>query len=116
VAEALHVRAQLHRPPISGGIKGQGDRQAGSACAVALDYKPGLQASAPRARPLIPSFSRCSRSKAGFTTVQAGPVIKIVPSRVVRESAALTTSREPGDARTSTILARGAAGLGVAML
>ena len=32
----------------------------------------------------------------GFTTTQAGPVIKIVPSREVRESAALTTSQEPG--------------------
>ena len=32
----------------------------------------------------------------GFTTIQAGPVIKIVPAREVRESAALTTSQEPG--------------------
>ena len=32
----------------------------------------------------------------GFTTVQAGPVIKIVPARQVRESAALTTSQQPG--------------------
>ena len=33
----------------------------------------------------------------GFTTVQAGPVIKIVPAREVRESAALTTSQQPGE-------------------
>ncbi len=32
----------------------------------------------------------------GFTTVQAGPVIKIVPARDVRQSAALTQSQEPG--------------------
>lgn len=31
----------------------------------------------------------------GFTTVKAGSVIKIVPSRVVRESAVLTTSQNP---------------------
>ncbi len=42
----------------------------------------------------------------GFTTVQAGPVIKIVPSRVVRESAALTTSQEPGDARGDAYVTR----------
>ena len=32
----------------------------------------------------------------GFTTVQAGSIIKIVPSRMVRESAALTQSQQPG--------------------
>src|SRR5208337_4896600 len=32
----------------------------------------------------------------GFTTVQAGAIIKIVPSRMVRESAALTQSQQPG--------------------
>ncbi len=32
----------------------------------------------------------------GFTTVQAGAVIKIVPSRDVRQSAELTQSQEPG--------------------
>jgi len=33
----------------------------------------------------------------GFTTVQAGPIIKIVPAREVRESAPLTTSQMPGN-------------------
>ena len=42
----------------------------------------------------------------GFTTVQAGPVIKIVPSREVRESAALTTSQEPGEARGDAYVTR----------
>ncbi|MGH7931642.1 MAG: type II secretion system secretin GspD [Candidatus Binataceae bacterium] len=32
----------------------------------------------------------------GFTTVQAGPVIKIVPARDVRQTAALTQSQMPG--------------------
>ncbi len=32
----------------------------------------------------------------GFTTVQAGPVIKIIPSRDVRQSAELTQSQQPG--------------------
>jgi general secretion pathway protein D len=32
----------------------------------------------------------------GFTTVKAGPVIKIIPSRDVRQSAELTQSQEPG--------------------
>ena len=32
----------------------------------------------------------------GFTTVPVGPIIKIVPSRMVRESAALTQSQQPG--------------------
>ncbi|HVN90595.1 MAG TPA: type II secretion system secretin GspD [Candidatus Binataceae bacterium] len=32
----------------------------------------------------------------GFTTVQAGPIIKIIPARDVRQSAALTQSQEPG--------------------
>ncbi len=42
----------------------------------------------------------------GFTTVQAGPVIKIVPSREVRESAALTTSQEPGESRGDAYVTR----------
>ena len=42
----------------------------------------------------------------GFTTIQAGPVIKIVPSREVRESAALTTSQEPGEARGDSYVTR----------
>ncbi|MGH7913038.1 MAG: type II secretion system secretin GspD, partial [Candidatus Binataceae bacterium] len=42
----------------------------------------------------------------GFTTVQAGPVIKIVPARVVRESAALTTSQQPGEARGDSYVTR----------
>lgn len=42
----------------------------------------------------------------GFTTVQAGPVIKIVPSRQVRETAALTTSQEPGEARGDAYVTR----------
>src|SRR6266853_5768649 len=42
----------------------------------------------------------------GFTTVQAGPVIKIVPAREVRESAALTTSQEPGESRGDSYVAR----------
>ena len=42
----------------------------------------------------------------GFTTIQAGPVIKIVPSREVRESAALTTSQEPGEARGDAYVTR----------
>ena len=33
----------------------------------------------------------------GFTTVAAGPVIKIIPSRDSRGSAALTTSQQPAD-------------------
>src|SRR6266566_5095571 len=32
----------------------------------------------------------------GFTTVQAGSIIKIVPSRDVRQSAELTQSQQPG--------------------
>ncbi len=32
----------------------------------------------------------------GFTTVQAGPVIKIIPARDVRQSAELTQSQQPG--------------------
>jgi general secretion pathway protein D len=32
----------------------------------------------------------------GFTTVQAGPVVKIIPARDVRQSAELTQSQEPG--------------------
>ncbi len=32
----------------------------------------------------------------GFTTVQTGAIIKIVPARMVRESAALTQSQQPG--------------------
>jgi general secretion pathway protein D len=42
----------------------------------------------------------------GFTTVQAGPVIKIVPARQVRESAALTTSQEPGQSRGDAYVTR----------
>ena len=42
----------------------------------------------------------------GFTTVQAGPVIKIVPSRVVRESAVLTTSQQPGEDRGDSYVTR----------
>jgi len=42
----------------------------------------------------------------GFTTVQAGPVIKIVPAREVRESAALTTSQEPGQDRGDSYVTR----------
>jgi len=42
----------------------------------------------------------------GFATVQAGPVIKIVPSREVRESAALTTSQEPGELRGDAYVTR----------
>ena len=42
----------------------------------------------------------------GFTTVQAGPVIKIVPAREVRESAALTTSQEPGEDRGDSYVTR----------
>lgn len=42
----------------------------------------------------------------GFTTVQAGPVIKIVPARQVRESAALTTSQQPGEERGDSYVTR----------
>jgi general secretion pathway protein D len=42
----------------------------------------------------------------GFTTVQAGPVIKIVPARQVRESAALTTSQQPGEDRGDSYVTR----------
>jgi general secretion pathway protein D len=42
----------------------------------------------------------------GFTTVQAGPVIKIVPSREVRESAPVTTSQEPGESRGDSYVTR----------
>ena len=42
----------------------------------------------------------------GFTTVQAGPIIKIVPSRQVRESAALTTSQEPSELRGDAYVTR----------
>jgi general secretion pathway protein D len=42
----------------------------------------------------------------GFTTVQAGPVIKIVPARQVRESAALTTSQEPGNTHGDAYVTR----------
>jgi general secretion pathway protein D len=42
----------------------------------------------------------------GFTTIQAGPVIKIVPSRQVRESAALTTSQQPGEDRGDSYVTR----------
>ncbi|HVA39862.1 MAG TPA: secretin N-terminal domain-containing protein, partial [Candidatus Binataceae bacterium] len=42
----------------------------------------------------------------GFATVQAGPVIKIVPAREVRESAALTTSQEPAELRGDAYVTR----------
>ena len=42
----------------------------------------------------------------GFTTIQAGPVIKIVPARQVRESAALTTSQEPSQTRGDSYVTR----------
>lgn len=42
----------------------------------------------------------------GFATVQAGPVIKIVPAREVRETAALTTSQQPGEARGDEYVTR----------
>jgi general secretion pathway protein D len=42
----------------------------------------------------------------GFATVKAGPVIKIVPARNVRETAALTTSQEPGLARGDEYVTR----------
>src|SRR5579875_2786660 len=42
----------------------------------------------------------------GFTTVQAGPVIKIVPSRDSRGSAALTTSQQPPITATDAYVTR----------
>jgi general secretion pathway protein D len=42
----------------------------------------------------------------GFTTVQAGPVIKIVPARVVRESARLTSSQQPGESQGDQYVTR----------
>lgn len=42
----------------------------------------------------------------GFATVKAGPVIKIVPARQVRETAALTTSQQPGMARGDEYVTR----------
>ena len=42
----------------------------------------------------------------GFTTIQAGPVIKIVPSREVRESAPVTTSQQPGQDRGDSYVTR----------
>lgn len=42
----------------------------------------------------------------GFATVKAGPVIKIVPARDVRETAALTTSQQPGLARGDEYVTR----------
>ncbi|HZO81055.1 MAG TPA: type II secretion system secretin GspD [Candidatus Binataceae bacterium] len=42
----------------------------------------------------------------GFATVQAGPVVKIVPARQVRETAALTTSQEPGELRGDEYVTR----------
>ena len=42
----------------------------------------------------------------GFTTVQAGKVIKIVPARNVRESAALTNSQQPGEDRGDEYVTR----------
>jgi len=40
----------------------------------------------------------------GFTTVQAGPVIKIVPAREVRESAPVTTSQGGSDAYVTRMI------------
>ena len=42
----------------------------------------------------------------GFTTIQAGPVIKIVPSREVRDSASLTNSQEPGETKGDEYVTR----------
>jgi len=42
----------------------------------------------------------------GFTTIQAGPIVKIVPSREVRESAALTNSQEPGESKGDEYVTR----------
>jgi general secretion pathway protein D len=42
----------------------------------------------------------------GFTTVQAGPVIKIIPSRDARQSAALTQSQEPGTTQGDEFVTR----------
>jgi general secretion pathway protein D len=42
----------------------------------------------------------------GFATVQAGPIVKIVPAREVRETAALTTSQEPGEVRGDEYVTR----------
>jgi len=42
----------------------------------------------------------------GFTTVKAGAVIKVVPSRDVRESAELTQSQQPGETRGDEYVTR----------
>jgi general secretion pathway protein D len=42
----------------------------------------------------------------GFTTVTAGSIIKIVPSRDVRQSAELTTSQQPGETHGDSYVTR----------
>src|ERR1700736_854310 len=42
----------------------------------------------------------------GFTTVTAGSIIKIVPSRDVRQSAELTTSQQPGELHGDSYVTR----------
>ncbi|MGH7879870.1 MAG: secretin N-terminal domain-containing protein, partial [Candidatus Binataceae bacterium] len=42
----------------------------------------------------------------GFTTVKAGPVIKIIPSRDVRQSAELTQSQHPGSSQGDQYVTR----------
>jgi general secretion pathway protein D len=42
----------------------------------------------------------------GFTTVKAGAIIKVVPSRDVRESAELTQSQQPGESRGDEYVTR----------
>ena len=42
----------------------------------------------------------------GFTTVQAGSIIKIVPSRMVRESAPITQSQQPGTSQGDEYVTR----------
>ena len=42
----------------------------------------------------------------GFTTVKAGAVIKVVPSRDIRESAELTESQQPGETRGDEYVTR----------
>jgi len=42
----------------------------------------------------------------GFTTVAAGSIIKIVPSRDVRQSAELTTSQQPGETHGDSYVTR----------
>src|SRR5260221_8487385 len=42
----------------------------------------------------------------GFTTVQAGAVVKIVPARDVRQTAELTTSQQPGQMHGDSYVTR----------